>query len=83
MDLLMYHFNDVSEISKEHIQDVDSIIEGALCGHFHPNLSSNGITITLEWAKLNIPFAAINGILCKKCAKIAMKKLEKAQQNMQ
>jgi len=76
MDLFMYHFHEVTTLNKEHIRDVDSIIQGALCGHFHHNLSSNGITITLEWAKLNIPSASINGTLCKKCAKIAMKKLQ-------
>ena len=83
MNLLIYHFHGTTEVNKEHIQDVDSNTQGALCGYFHHNLSSNGITITLEWAKLNIPSATANRTLCKKCAKIAMKKLEKAQQNMQ
>jgi len=76
MNLLMYHFYDVTILSKEHIRDADSKLEGALCGYYHHNLSSNGITITLEWAKLNIPSDAINRTLCKKCAKIAMKKLQ-------
>ncbi len=77
MDLRIYHFHETSILSKEHIQDIDSATKGALCGHFHHNLASNGETITLEWAKLNIIPASANGSLCKKCAKIAMRELEK------
>jgi hypothetical protein len=76
MDLRIYHFHNTSRESKEHIRDDDNRHNGALCGYDHPFLSSNGDTITLEWFNLNVPAAAANGTVCKKCAKIAKKLLE-------
>lgn len=78
MDLFIYHFQETSVDCKEHITGCDDDLKGALCGYEHHNLSSNGDTITLDWAKQNIPSASANGTLCKKCAKIAMKMLEEA-----
>lgn len=83
MELFIYHFHETSVSCKEHITDYNDDSKGALCGHNHHNLSSNGDAITLEWAKQNIPSASANGTLCKKCAKIAMKMLEEAKIKVQ
>jgi len=80
-NLQMYHFGDTYEQcnKKEHIR-VDGE-RGSLCGYEHHLLTSNGNILTLEWAKQNVVPMANCGSVCKKCANIAIKILEKANKD--
>jgi len=79
----MYHYHEISNTNVEHIQNIDNNNNSSLCGFSNKNLSSNGEPITLEWANQNFPMAIVDGLLCKNCAKAAIKILkEKEYQHM-